>query len=144
MLLELCVYLSLALFVLLCASSFVLHAVRFNRNLERNITIECALHNVCMLFYRDAVRMPHIKKQYLALQSEKISYIDTAGNTLAWYFDQQRLMRSYSTKTGTEYTSALAPVNGSFAPEEHDGHIVALNLELSHNDKTKKITVRIA
>lgn len=140
LLLELVLYLALGSLVLLYVSSFLLNSIKLNKQLERAIAIECALHNACILFQRDQSRMPKEISQYIYLQHDKISFLDTQKTTtITWYFDHNRFMRASKRATGTEHAVVLAPAFGNINIIVIKKSVQHLELKLTHNDKAKQI-----
>ena len=148
LLLELVLYLALGSLVLLFVSSFLLNSIKLNKHLEQTISSESALHNACILFQRDQTHIPKDFSQYIYLQRDKISFLDTQKTaTITWYFDHNRFMRSCKRATGVEHAVVLSPASGSLSAAilkmevkmEVKKKVQFLELQLSHNVKSRKI-----
>jgi len=143
LLLECMIYLIVVALVLQGVFSFILMQAQFNKKLARALATECALHNALVVFKRDGATMPQAVARYKSLASNKIVWYTSTGSTISWYVDHQRLMRAQSHPNGSEYVVVLEPIVAQFVPVIAQGNVLAITLNLSHNDRHEQIIIWI-
>ena len=143
-LLEFITYLFIAALLLSAAFVLVVRVLAFNKQLERAVLTECALHNAITLFRRDAVNMPSNRAAYSTLLPNRISFAIPQQGTVSWYFDNNRLMRAQFEHEKKEHSVVLEPVEqGAFVAVLAGQRVRSLEIILSHNGKILKHTIWI-